>query len=47
VGQPVDIFKGQDAQKEMDTLTDEKATDMLSRNVCKNGLLMQRNVQED
>jgi hypothetical protein len=35
-GQLVDlIFKGKDVQKEMGTLTHEKATDTLSRNVCK------------
>jgi len=38
------IFKGQDIQKEMGTLTHEKATDILSRNICTNGLLMLRNV---
>jgi len=44
-GQPADpIFKGQDVQKEMGTLTHDKATDMPSRNVCKNDLLTLRNV---
>jgi len=44
-GQPVDpAFKGQDVQREIGTLTHEKTTDMLSQNVCTNGLLMPRNV---
>ena len=44
-GQPVDpIFKSQDVQKEMSTLTHDKNTYMLFRNVCKNDLLMLRNI---
>jgi hypothetical protein len=44
-GQSVDpIFKGLDVQREMGNLTHDKATDMLSRNVCKNDLLMLRTV---